>query len=94
VTHLGKSQPDCFHGMVELCARRAYGGAGIPQSDPTHRTGRIGCARHHRYSLDRAGSGEAGEAGFGSRCVGRPQKEADPDIPILKRAKAEYAKLQ
>ena len=51
--------------------RRAYGGAGIPQSDPTRRTAGRGGARHHRYSPDRVGSGKAASrAGTGSRCVG------------------------
>jgi hypothetical protein len=65
--------------MVELCPRRAYGGAGIPQSDPTRRTVGRGCARHHRRSPDRVGSGEVGGAGIGSRCVGSHQLEIIDD---------------
>jgi hypothetical protein len=38
---------------------RAYGGAGIPQSDTTRRTAGRGGARHHRCSPDRVGSGKA-----------------------------------
>jgi hypothetical protein len=73
-----------FHGMVELCPRRAYGDAGIPQSDPSRRTVGRGSARHHRRSPDRAGSGEVSGASIGSRCVGSTPGTADPDIPILK----------
>lgn len=54
-----------------------------------------GCARHHRCSPDRVGFGEVGGASIGSRCIGSHSGgTADPDIPILKEAKAEYAKLQ
>jgi hypothetical protein len=55
---------------------------------------RVGCACCHRCSPDRVGSGEVGGAGIGSRCVGSHSGETPPDIPILKEAKAEYAKLQ
>src|SRR5882762_1235203 len=58
--------------MVELCPRRAYGGAGIPQSDRTRRTVGRGRARRHRRIPDRVGSG----------------KDSNPDIPILTSIKS------
>jgi hypothetical protein len=55
----------------ELCPRRAYGGTGIPQSDPTRRTAGRGCVRYHWCSPDRAGPGKAvRRTAMRSQCVG------------------------
>lgn len=63
---IGSPQPDCFHGMVELCPCRSYGSTGIPQPDRTRRTNRLGCSYCYRRCVDRTGSGEVSRAGIGN----------------------------
>jgi hypothetical protein len=61
--------------MVEFRSRRCYGGDGIPEGGLSRRPVGRGCARRHRCSLDRAGSGQAvRRAGIGSRYVARTQE--------------------
>jgi hypothetical protein len=80
------------HGMVELCPRRAYGDAGTPQSDPTRRTVGRGCARHHRYSPDRVGSGEVCGAGIGSRCVGSHSGKPLARMDVIKEERVQLGR--
>src|SRR5207248_7909369 len=70
---VGQSQPDRLHSLVELCSWRGDGGLGIPDCERMQRSAdRSGCARCHRCSPDRAGSGEGlSRAAIASRCVGR-----------------------
>jgi len=81
---LAARDPSANRSLIAFTAWSSFAHAalmaveGIPQSDRTRRTEGRGCARHHRRIPDRVGSG----------------KDADPDIPVLKEAKAEYAKLQ
>ena len=56
---IGESQPDCFHGMVELRPRCRDVVPSFSKSDRTRGTDRVGCARRHRCSVDLAGSGKA-----------------------------------
>src|ERR1700730_11107953 len=70
-------------------AHAAYGGAGIPQSDPTRRTAGRGGARHHRCSPDRVGSGKAvRRTAIRSQCVGSHSGETPtPTSPSRSRPK-------
>lgn len=55
----GESEPDCFHRMVQLCARRGDDGAGPARRErtlaPPEGRGRV-C--HNRNSADRACAGK------------------------------------
>ena len=65
---------------ASLMAVQAFGNA-----DRTRRTGRRGCARYHRCSPDRAGSGKVGGAGISSSCVGLHSGKTPTPIPIPTR---------
>jgi ATP/maltotriose-dependent transcriptional regulator MalT len=61
---------------------------GIAGASPVEAVARIGLARARAVSGDKTGARTAYQDFFAL------WKDADPDIPILKQAKAEYAKLQ
>jgi len=61
---------------------------GVVRSEP------IGALAHLQLGRAYALSGETGEAKGAYNDFLTLWKDADPDIPILKQAKAEYAKLQ
>jgi len=58
-----------FTAWSSLAPRRAYGGAGTPQSHPTRRTVGRGCVGRHRCGSDLAGSAAVVRAGIDSRYV-------------------------
>jgi eukaryotic-like serine/threonine-protein kinase len=68
----------------------------IIQNDPGGPLARLGLGR--AYALEAASTQEADAARAKSRTAYQDffvlWKDADPDVPILKQAKAEYAKLQ
>jgi len=61
---------------------------GVAALSPLHPLARLGLSRAHALRGDTAKSRAAYQDFFAL------WKDADPDIPILKEAKAEYAKLQ
>ena len=61
---------------------------GIVPNDPIHALARLGLAR--AYAL----AGDSAKARTAYQNFLALWKDADPDIPVLKQAKAEYAKLQ
>jgi len=61
---------------------------GVVQNEPIGALAHLGLARTHALSGDTAKAKSAYQDFFAL------WKDADPDIPILKQAKAEYAKLQ
>jgi hypothetical protein len=62
-----------LHSVVELCACRRHGGAGIPKPYRSPRTVRSGYLRCDRRSLDRARASQAIHAAdIRSGCIGSP----------------------
>ncbi len=61
---------------------------GIAPNSPLYTLARLGLGRAYALQGDSAKAKEAFQDFFAK------WKEADPDVPILKDAKAEYAKLQ
>jgi len=61
---------------------------GVVQNEPIAALARLGLARAYVLSGDSAKAKSAYQDFFGL------WKDADSDVPILKQAKAEYAKLQ
>jgi hypothetical protein len=61
---------------------------GIAPSMPLYTLARLGLSRSYAVQGDKAKAKTAYQDFFGS------WKDADPNVPILKDAKAEYAKLQ
>ena len=66
---LGESQPNRLHSVVQLRSRRCYGHTGVAQHDLTRRTGRCGCSRGDRRSLDGA---RANKSDCGARLAPGP----------------------
>jgi eukaryotic-like serine/threonine-protein kinase len=61
---------------------------GIASTSPLYSLARLGLGRAYALQGDAAKARQAYQDFFAT-C-----KDADPDVPILKEAKAEYAKLQ
>jgi len=90
--------PTYLRGDAELRARHAdlagqefqkiLDHRGMAGASPVESLARLGLARVHAATGDPAGAKTAYQDFFAL------WKDADPDIPILKQAKAEYAKLQ
>jgi eukaryotic-like serine/threonine-protein kinase len=71
---------------------------GIIQNDPGGPLARLGLGRAYALEAASTQGAEADAARAKSRTAYQDffvlWKDADPDVPILKQAKAEYAKLQ
>jgi predicted Zn-dependent protease len=97
-TDTGALYPIFVRGQVYLAAKQGAAAAaefekildhpGVVVNEPIGAVGRLGLAR--AYVL--AGDTEKARAAYQDFLT--LWKDADPDIPILKQAKAEYAKLQ
>jgi len=61
---------------------------GIAPTNPLYSLARLGLGRAYALQEDKAKAKAAYQDFFAA------WKDADPDVPILKEAKAEYAKLQ
>jgi len=61
---------------------------GIDPTSPLYTLARLGSGRAYALQVDKAKAKSAYQDFFAA------WKDADPDVPILKEAKAEYAKLQ
>jgi tetratricopeptide (TPR) repeat protein/predicted Ser/Thr protein kinase len=95
---LGTMYPAYIRGQAQLMAHDGIAAAtefqkfldhrGITLNFPLGALAHLGLARAYALSGDTAKSKAAYQDFFA------PWKDADPDIPILKEAKAEYAKLQ
>jgi len=95
---LGTLYPAYIRGQAQLMARNGTAAAtefqklldhrGIVVNFPLGALAHLGVARAYALSGDTAKSKTAYQDFFAL------WKNADPDIPILKEAKAEYAKLQ
>jgi len=94
----GPLSPVYFRGYAYLQAgqsreaasefQRIVDHAGIVENSPLGALARLGLARASATIRDLAGARTAYQDFHGL------WKDADPDIPILKQAKAEYSKLQ
>jgi Tfp pilus assembly protein PilF len=94
----GDLYPVCVRGLAYLAAHQGAEAAvefqkilnhrGIVVSDP------IGALAHLQLGRALALSGDKTKARAAYQDFLTLWKDADPDIPILKQAKAEYAKLQ
>jgi eukaryotic-like serine/threonine-protein kinase len=76
----GKAAGDEFQKIID--------NPGIVQNSPHGSLARLGLGRAYAKNNDKTRAKSAYEDFFAL------WKDADPDIPILKEAKAEYAKLQ
>jgi eukaryotic-like serine/threonine-protein kinase len=95
---LGTMYPVYVRGEAQLTAHNGAGAAaefqkfldhpGVTINFPLGALAHLGLARAYALSGDSAKAKTAYQDFFGL------WKDADPDIPILKEAKAEYAKLQ
>ena len=95
---IGSMQPVYFRGQAYLEAGRGTAAAGEFQKILDHpgvvRTGLIGALAHLQLGRAYVLLGDHDKARAAYRDFLTLWKDADPDIPILKQAKAEYAKLQ
>jgi tetratricopeptide (TPR) repeat protein len=95
---IASMQPIYFRGQAYLAAGRGAAAAAEFQKILDHpgvvRTGLIGALAHLQLGRAYVLSGNHDEARAAYRDFLTLWKDADPDIPILKEAKAEYAKLQ
>ena len=81
--------PPTVHGAARLSSKKlSVAGKGIVLNFP------LGALAHLQLGRARALSGDTAKAKTAYQDFFALWKDADPDIPILKEAKAEYAKLQ
>jgi hypothetical protein len=90
--------PAYIRGLAYLAKRDGPSAAAEFQKFPDHsgvvQNFLLGSLAHLQLARSYALSGDTGKAKAAYRDFLTLWKEADPDIPILKEAKAEYAKLQ
>ena len=95
---LGTLYPVYFRGEAQLMARNGAGAATEFQKFLDHRgitlNFPLGALAHLEIARAYALSGDKAKAQAACQDFLALWKDADPDIPILKEAKAEYAKLQ
>ena len=95
---VGPLSPIYFRGYILLAAGQAKEAAAEFQKIIDHRgivlNSPIGALAYLGLARGRAASGDTAGARTAYQDFFALWKDADPDIPILKQAKAEYAKLQ